>query len=144
MVPNITAQRLRFLLQATPSFTPPAKIAALKDQVDIDLLVGAQVQWTKVNGRRGNPGYGMVHEWEAMTIPGKSPHRFHDSSIGEDSESSGDVAAEFSKLVSFAFMSEYAGATWYKVLKPLWGKTLHTAGGKIDIAKKWPEDQGPD
>jgi hypothetical protein len=137
-------QRLRFLLQGSPGFTPPPSVANLQNHVDIDLLLGAQLLWTNICGRGDSVGYGVVQDWEAMTVPGKSPHQFQGSSLGDETEISGGDGGKFAKVVSLAFMSEYAGATWYKVLKPIWGETLKTGSGDISITKKDPNEDGPD
>ncbi|MCC6639810.1 MAG: hypothetical protein IT386_01460 [Deltaproteobacteria bacterium] len=88
--------------------------------------------------------YGAIHDWIALSVPGQAPHRFTGTSLGEDSEVGGDLSSTFAKVVGLAFMSEYAGACWFKVLRPLWDAVLATAQGNVEVSKVRPDDDGPD
>jgi hypothetical protein len=143
--PTLARQQLQFLLQTTPNFNPPTAVTDLTTNslVDLDLVRGSQVLWTAVM-KKQVVSYGDVYHWIALTDPGKSPHRFAESSFGDDSEVGGDMSSNFSKIVGLAFLNEFAGATWFKVLRPLWGNTLATTGGPVSISKPRPDDDGPD
>ena len=144
-IPTIAPQQLRVVVNQVPGFTPPPQVAALGQQgtVDVDLLLGAQLLWTVVMGK-SQVSYGDVYNWMSLSEQGRSPHRFADSSFGDDSEVSGDLSSTFSKLVGLAFLGQYAQTCWFKVLRPLWGETLSTGAGPVHIDKPRPKDDGPD
>jgi hypothetical protein len=142
-IPTIALQRFRLLIQQVPGFAPPPAVANLKDEVDLDLVLGMQMLWTAA-AIQGPISYGRLSDWIALTLPNKSPHRFLGSSIGEDTEVSGSFSTDFSKLVGLAFMGQYADAAWFKTLRPLWDDTLATQAGAIKIVKKDTDANGPD
>jgi hypothetical protein len=142
-IPTIARQKLRLLIQQVAGFTPPPAVGALKGEVDLDLVLGNQMLWTAA-AIRTPVSYGLLYDWNALTMPDASPHRFLGSSIGEDSELSGDLSGAFSKLVGLAFMGEYAGTAWFKVLRPLWDDNLVTRAGPIEITKRDVDNDGPD
>jgi hypothetical protein len=144
-MPTIAPQQLRVVVNPVPGFTPPPQVVALGQQgiVDVDLLLGAQLLWTVVMGK-SQVSYGDVYNWMSLSVQGRSPHQFADSSFGDDSEVGGDLSSTFSKLVGLAFLGKYAATSWFKVLRPLWGETLSTGAGPVHIDKPRPKDDGPD
>ena len=144
-IPVIAPQQLRILVSSLRSFKPPPDVAALgrESTIHIDLLLGAQLLWTAVMGK-SQVSYGDVYNWIALSDGGRSPHRFADSSFGDDSEFGGDLSSTFSKLAGLAFLGKYASASWFKVLRPLWGSVLATGVGQVQVEKPRPDEYGPD
>lgn len=142
-IPTISRQTLRFFLQTAPGFTPPPAVQTLVDVVELDLVAGCQLLWTAVMNKSA-VSYGDIYHWLALSDPNAKLHRFTDSSFGDDSEVGGDIASELAKVVGLAFMSEYAEACWFTVLRPFWGNVLTTNLGDISVSKNSKDAFGPD
>jgi hypothetical protein len=136
-------QKFGFQLQTIQGFTPPQKVQALGQDVELDLAVGLQSLWTKLR-KKSEVSDGRISDWKALTVPDQEPHRFTDSTMGEETESNKNDSCDFSKIVGLAFMEEYADACWYSVLSSLWGNDIDTSLGKVAISKRQPNEYGPD
>lgn len=131
-----------FELKKTPGFVPPAPVARLRDSVRLNLALGAHYLYTCQQTRQ--PSYHLVSQFLEYTAQGASPHRFSGESFGDDTEFSVANSSYFSKFVGVAFMSEYAGTTWYANLRGLWGRSIPSASSPILLRKRWPKKNGPD
>lgn len=142
-IPTISRQTLRFFLQTATGFTPPTGVRALGNSVDLDLVAGCQLLWTVVMNK-SIVSYAAIDDWLALSDPNAKLHRFTDSSIGDDSEVGGDISSTLAKVVGLAFLSEYAEACWFTVLRPLWENVLTTNLGDISVSKNDANEFGPD
>jgi hypothetical protein len=129
-------------LKKVRGFVPPPGVAKLKDEVTLNLGLGAHYFFTLVQHRE--PAFDLVRNFLQFSTTVAGRHVFTGSSLGDDTETNQAYSNLFAKVTGVAFMSEYAEATWFASMSRVWDSGLDVPGGKVTFKKRHPSKDGPD